>query len=132
MRKVDGFLSFTDDHTVYEGAKVIVHIEEDTYPQYLEVEAWLRQTLGRLRAPFMGKSGRAFIYDTGSRFACGPPRVAITTTNQDGSKTVQRYTLPKTERRYWEQYGTLISEDGRLLYIYFQDSGAIIRLHENN
>lgn len=132
MRSETDFIRFTNDANVYTKANLSVVIEEDTYPQALEVEAWLRQTFGRLIAPFMGKSGEAFITDDFSRFACCPPRVAITTTHADGTATTRRYTLPNAEDDYWEQYGTLISEDGQFLYIYFQHSGAIILLWDDN
>jgi len=128
MRKTEPFVRFTADPEVYEKSNFSVVIEDDSYPQYLEVEAWLRQTFGRLIAPAMGKSGRAFIYDSFSRFACGAPRVAITTKHNDGSTSIRRFSLPRTEETHFVGYGTLISENGEFLYIYYHHSGSVLRL----
>jgi len=129
MRKTEGIIRFVSNQDVFTQSNVSVVVEDEMYPQYLEVEAWLRQTLGRLIAPFMGKQGRSFIYDSHSRFACGPPRVAITWIRDDGTKSVTRYRLPHTEHVYY-RYGTLMSEDGEFLYIYYHNSGAVIRLND--
>jgi hypothetical protein len=128
FRTYETYTLFTSEPRAYTRANVSVSIEKFEYPGFLEVESLLRFTFGRIVAPFMGKSGRAFINNTHDYFRCCPPQLVVTTTQPDSSTTTRRFTFPDYDIDKYNPNGTMISIDGRFLYIYFNDQAALIGL----
>lgn len=129
FRKYETYIAFTDDPQAYADANVSVSIIDYEYPKILEFESWTRFTLGRLYAPFIGKSGKAFIHNTDDYFRCCPPQVAVTHTQPNGVSTTRIFSFPDYDIDAYNPCGTLVSEDGRFLYIYFHDQATLIGLN---
>lgn len=129
FRKYETYTLFTDEPEAYANANISVEIERNSYPPLLEVEAWLRQTLGRIVAPFMGKAGARLIHMPYESTECCPPYLAITTTQPDGNTSTRRFTFPEYNIDGHNPLGTLVSNDGRFLYIYFKDQATLIGLN---
>ncbi len=118
FRKYETYTHFTNESEVYARSNVKVTIERYNYSPWLEVEAWTRQTLGRLVAPFMGKAGVRLIRMPYEPTECCPPTIVVTKTPPGGPTTTRRFTIPDYDIDRYNRIETLVSTDGRFLFIH--------------